>query len=331
MTPLSPAEQRALVEEASRAPSVHNVQPARWRFAGDSVVLFRAIDRVLPVADPSGHDLGASLGAAFEGMSIALSRRGLVARDATDAAGFDAPGCAPVVRASIGQATDGKPDRLAPWVFERRAYRGRFEPTTPEDARALATLAREDVVLIPHERLTTLAARHDAATWAFESRPEYHRELWRWLRLSRRHPSYGRDGLNADCLALSGLERRAASLLLKPAVFGRLAAIGIARHLISEAPQVRSAATALLFTPRHADAPFDVGRRFYRLWLEVTALGFHLVPMSASADHQSTRDLLAAEHGLSPDRRIANVLRVGRVRPGSAARSARLPVDELLV
>ena len=331
MTPLSLAEQRALVEEASRAPSVHNVQPARWRFVGDSVVLFRAIDRVLPVADPSGHDVGASLGAAFEGMSIALSRRGLVARDATDAADFSAPGCAPVLRASIGQATTGKPDRLAPWVFERRAFRGRFEPSTPDDARALAALTREDVVLIPHERLATLAARHDAATWAFESRPEYHRELWTWLRLSRRHPSYGRDGLNADCLALSGLERRAASLLLKPAIFGRLAAIGIARHLISEAPQVRSATNALLFTPRRADAPFDVGRRFYRLWLEVTALGFHLVPMSASADHNSTRDLFAAEHGVSPDRRIANVLRVGRVRPGAAARSARLPVDELLV
>jgi nitroreductase len=331
MTLLSVAEQRAVVEEASRAPSVHNVQPARWRFVDDSVLLFRAIDRALPVADPTGHDVEASLGAAFEGMSIALSRRGFVAGRPADGVAFTAPGCAPVLHASISRAAVEESDPLAPWVFERRAFRGRFEPSTPDDARALATLAREDVMLIPRERLVTLATRHDAATWAFESRPEYHRELWTWLRLSRRHPSYARDGLNADCLALSESERRAAFLLLKPSIFARLAAIGIARHLISEAPQVRSATTALLFTPRRTETPFDVGRRFYRLWLEVTALGFHLVPMSASADHESTRGLLAAEHAVSPDRRIANVLRVGRARPGSAAQSPRLPVDELLV
>jgi nitroreductase len=331
VTLLSLTEQRAVVAEASRAPSVHNVQPARWRFVDDSVVLFRAIDRALPVADPTGHDIEASLGAAFEGMSIALSRRGLVASRSADATAFNAPRCASVLHASISRATAEESDPLAPWVFARRAFRGRFEPSTPDDARALATLAREDVILIPHERLLTLATRHDAATWAFESRPEYHRELWAWLRLSRRHPSYGRDGLNADCLALSGLERRAALLLLKPSVFAQLAGIGVARHLISEAPQVRSAATALLFTPRRTDTPFDVGRRFYRLWLEVTALGFHLVPMSASADHESTRGLLAAEHTVPPDRRIANVLRVGRARPGSVAQSPRLPVDELFV
>jgi nitroreductase len=331
VTLLSLADQRAVVAEVSRAPSIHNVQPARWRFVDDSVVLFRAIDRALPVADPTGHDVEASLGAAFEGMSIALSRRGLVVGSAADAATFTAPRCAPVLRASLGRAAVEQSDPLAPWVFERRAFRGRFEPTTPDDARAISTLAREDVVLIPHERLVTLAAHHDAATWAFESRAEYHRELWAWLRLSRRHPSYDRDGLNADCLALSGLERHAALLLLRPSVFARLAAIGVARHLISEAPQVRSATTALLFAPRRTDTPFDVGRRFYRLWLEVTALGFHLVPMSASADHESTRALLAAEHAVPPDRRIANVLRVGRARPGSVAQSPRLPVDELLV
>jgi hypothetical protein len=331
MTLLTIAEQRALVEEASRAPSVHNIQPARWRFVGDSVVLFRAIDRVLAVADPSGHDVDASLGAAFEGFSIALSRLGLVARDIMDAAGFTASGCAPVLLASITRATAATSDALAPWVFERRAFRGRFEPPKPDDARALLALKNDDVVLIPAVRLSALASHHDAATWAFESRREYHRELWAWLRLSRQHPRYGRDGLNADCLALSGLERRAASVLLRPAVFGPLSAFGIARHLISEAPQVRSATTALLFTPRRTDTPFDVGRRFYRLWLEVTALGFHLAPMSASADHESTRDLLARESGVSSDRRIANVLRVGRIRPGAAALSPRLPVDELLV
>ena len=68
---------RELVSEAALAPSVHNVQPARWTTApGDVLVLLRAVDRALPAADPSGHDVRISLGAALEGASLAASGRG---------------------------------------------------------------------------------------------------------------------------------------------------------------------------------------------------------------------------------------------------------------
>ena len=70
-------EQFAIVAEASRAPSVHNVQPARWRFMPGAVLLLEDVRRRLPDADPSGHDTLVSLGAAWEGMRIALSLRGL--------------------------------------------------------------------------------------------------------------------------------------------------------------------------------------------------------------------------------------------------------------
>jgi len=53
--------------------------------------------------------------------------------------------------------------------------------------------------------------------------------------------------------------------------------------------------------------------------------------MSALADSPSTRDWLCREHGVPESRRLANVFRVGGVPPGGAARSPRLPVDELLV
>src|SRR3954471_6917730 len=91
-----------LVHEAARAPSVHNVQPARWRFEpGGDVVLFRALDRTLPVADPTGHDVQASLGAALEGMAIPLPRLVLQLRAPAPERAAQAEGCEPVMRARI--------------------------------------------------------------------------------------------------------------------------------------------------------------------------------------------------------------------------------------
>src|SRR5688572_11374328 len=73
--------QRALVAEASLAPSVHNVQPARWRFTGGGLILFEDRSRRLAAGDPTGRDSATSLGAAAEGMAIALSRHGLRLED----------------------------------------------------------------------------------------------------------------------------------------------------------------------------------------------------------------------------------------------------------
>jgi hypothetical protein len=92
---------------------------------------------------------------------------------------------------------------------------------------------------------------------------------------------------------------------------------------------VRSAIALVLFMPLKGDPPFGVGRRFYRLWLELTAAGLHAVPMSASADDPVAR---AQYDSVVPsDRRLANVLRVGHAPVGRVAESPRLPVGELLV
>ena len=321
----------ALVREAARAPSVHNVQPARWRFEpnGD-VLLFHAIDRVLPVADPTGHDVDVSLGAAFEGMAIALSRIGLAlgAPVPVPERSAEAEGCRPVARAQITSGADVDP--LAAAVLARRSYRGRFTRRGARELSAARLVEAEDAHVIDDALDIRLSSKaHDAATWRFESRREYHAELWSWLRLSRRDPRYYRDGLNADCLALSTAERIAARVLLRPAVFSLLGRARIARHLVSEASQVRSAIALVLFMPLCTDPAFGVGRRFYRLWLELTAAGLHAVPMSASADDPVAR---AQYDSMVPaDRRLANVLRVGHAPGGGGALSGRIPVGELMV
>ena len=263
-------------------------------------------------------------------MAIALSVRKLRLADPRQEKYARAAGCEPVVRASIDQPRDVRADPLAPFVSKRRSYRGKFGAPRPNDAADLGALAGRDVKLVPADALDELAALHDDATWAFEQRADYHRELWSWLRLSPQHPSYTRDGLNADCLALSAFERWIASKLLEPTRFARLSRLGLARHLVSEKGQVRSASAAILFCPRRADSPFDVGRRFYRLWLEVTRLGFHLAPMSATADNPVTRTALEMQYAIPQDRRIANVFRIGRIPDDEVAPSPRLPPRELL-
>jgi nitroreductase len=323
--------QEALVREAMRAPSVHNVQPARWRFEpGGDLVLFRAIGRELPVADPTGHDLRASLGAAFEGMTLALSRMGLALADVRVETETLADGCVPVLRARLTAAA--APDPLAEFVSVRRSYRGNFLPATDATRHAIAALARDDArILADPAQIARIAKLHDVATWHFESQRAYHAELWSWLRLDPSDPLYKRDGLNADCLALSSAERVGARLALRPPVFRLLSALGVARSLVSESAQVKSAAAVILFAPLASLDAFDVGRSFYRLWLEITRAGLHAAPMSATADHAPAREALARAHELPYDRRIANVLRVGRAPGGRVAESPRLPVREFIV
>lgn len=334
MTPPAPDRetQLALVAEAARAPTVHNVQPARWRFLADGrVVLYRAVERALPVADPTGHDLRVSLGAAWEGMSIALSRHGLdlsepeLVDDADEEDGR-------IAVASARLVDGASPDPLAEFVEARRSYRGRFRPLADHVLRRLMTIGGEDARWVADPaRIAEMARLYDEASYGFVRQPAYHAELYGWMRLSPSHPDWARDGLNAESMALSGMERAAASVLLRPRVFEVLKRVGAARAVISEAAQIRSASAVLLFTPRLDLGDFAVGRLFYRLWLEVTAHGAGMVPMSALADSPAAREQLCREHDVPQSRRLANVFRVGAVPPGGAARSPRLPVDEILL
>ncbi|MFE3445151.1 Acg family FMN-binding oxidoreductase [Nocardia sp. NPDC059180] len=66
----------AVLALAGRAPSVHNMQPWRWRIAGSSVQLYLDQDRALPMADPDRRDLILSGGAALHHLSVAFAAMG---------------------------------------------------------------------------------------------------------------------------------------------------------------------------------------------------------------------------------------------------------------
>lgn len=347
---VAPDVAAGLVAEASLAPSVHNVQPARWRVTptdgGARVELLRDPARALPVADASGHDVRVSLGAALEGFALAASARGL----AVDEVRWEpwAPAAA-AARALVPAATarlrparaDESADPLAAHVRARRCWRGPFrqgEASRAADATAVAGLAGDGedggaVHVLPPADAAGVARDADDATWAFERREDYHEELWRWLRLDPGAPEYRRDGLTADALVLSPLERRAASLLLRPRVFRWLQRTGLGRPVVSEAAATRTAAGLVLLAVPGALAPERAGRFLYRAWLRAAAAGIVLAPMSALVDHAPSAARLGRRVGLGADERLLMVFRAGRLPDGVDAPppSPRLPVGELLL
>ncbi len=324
--PLSRADLLALVKDARRAPSVHNIQPARWAAEASGLTLLADPARTLPIADPSGHDVRVSLGAAWEGMAIALSRLGFEVAAPEMGAGQGV--------AKLRFSRGGTADPLAEQVQRRATFRGVFRPTPAAALDALETRleASEIVVVRNRNDIRDCAKLADDATDEFLLDPRYWRETWRWLRLSHAHPAWNRDGLNADALALSGIERALGGVLMAPAGFELMRRLGLARALVSERAKTESAGALLLFTAPLNEDSFQTGRAFYRRWLEVTAAGLGLCPMSVLADLPRANEAIRARFALPEARRLVNVLRVGAPPSAFPARlTPRLPAEELLL
>jgi nitroreductase len=326
-------QQERILAEVSRAPSVHNVQPARWRFDEEGVTLLQDRSARLPAADPTGRDVEASLGASFEGMCLALSRFGLGLTEPLHGVGDSEGGDQFHTICTARFVGVASLDPLAEQVSRRRSWRGAFAPVDAFDLVSLqaAVQTRNDAWLLAgSDDISCVARLNDDCSWEFMRDPSYHGELHEWMRLSSGHPRWSIDGLNADCLAMSGVERRAASVLFRPSVFRLLKTIGVARALVGEAGRVRSAAAAIAFHRPEDEPPFENGRAFYRLWLEITAAGMVACPMSSIADSASGSAELRARCRIPPGRRVVNVLRVGKA-PAKPPKSPRRAVSELLI
>ncbi len=327
---MTPTEQLALVAEAALAPSTHNVQPARWCFEDDRLLLIEDRTRSLPAGDPAERDAALSLGAAAEGMAIALSG---IEKKLVDLGAMGLPAAdgdlRPVRRFAI--EAGGAAEPLRRFVPHRRSHRGRFADATDADRVALADLAAADVmVLSDPTRIATIAALADRASYGFFRDDAFRRELRGWMRLRRGDPRWPVDGLNAEAMAMSPVEAWGAGLVLGP-LFRPLDRIGLAARLSAEAATVRSAAGLVFIHRPEGEAPFESGRAFYRAWLRVAEAGLHGAVMAALNDDPATRREALAMVSLPPGRALINVLRVGRAPAGSDYPRARIAPADLLV
>ncbi|WP_426017092.1 hypothetical protein [Brevundimonas sp. DWR2-3-1b1] len=314
---------RALVAEAALSPSVHNTQPTRWRLTRDGrVQVLEDESRRLPVGDPEGRDLNISHGSAVEGFCLAAERRGLtvdVGRDGSNVAEL-------TVRP--GEVSDP----LAAHLTERRTYRGKFEGGQAAHA-ALARLERSDdlIVLQTPQPVAELARLYDEASLRWFRNAAYRAELLSWMRLSRRHPSWSLDGLNAEAMEMSGIEAAGAGVVLRPGVFETLDRVGLSGALVAEAAVVRSASAIALFHRPANEAPFDTGRRFHRAWLGFTQAGLSAAPMAVLADDVDARACVKADFDIGSDRRLITAFRLGIAPARDLAPKPRLGLDALIV
>lgn len=327
---------RALLEEllaeARLAPSVHNIQPTRWRLVNeDTLLLLEDITRRLPAADPSGHDVRLSHGAAIEGLSLALGRRGLrIAEVEPVGEPVASGGLQPVAR--IALAAGGQPDGLADFVSARASWRGGFRPFDQAGEAALymfSAMAGDVQLVRGTDSIDAIARLADEAGFHFLCDDAHRAELLYWMRLSRSDPSYERDGLSAEAMAMPGVVAFGTSFVLGP-LFPLLRRLGLAATLASERGKFANSAVALFHRPEGEDL-LATGRAFYRAWLMMTAQGLAACPVSVLADWPVSNALLVERNSLPAGRRLVSVFRIGLTPSRPDRWRARLPVSELIV
>lgn len=323
---MTPELFRELVADASLSPNVHNIQPTRWRLVDqNTIAVLAAPDRHLSVGDPTWRDAKASHGAAIEGMIIAASARG-IGLEQTDGQSGE------VARLAFTGAT--QPDPLAPWLTRRRTYRGPFDKTLQNNAlTAVANLPHEDDqrVITDRSDIERLAKLTDQATLRTFRNRAYRQELTSWMRLTPRHENWSRDGLNAEAMNMATPTALAAGAVLSWPVFEALDAVGLAGPLTGEAASIKTSAALIPFIqPVDAD-PILTGRRWHRLWLEITRAGLVASPLTVLGDDAEANQTLLQMLGIDGGHRIVTVMRVGMVDDKRLPAPARLPVDELIV
>jgi len=283
---------RELEPVIQRAPSAHNTQPWTLTYGADHIDVGWDPACALPVSDPTRRDLFLGLGAFVETCLVAAADTGLrVAADGlrlvAAPAGYDTP----------FTVTD---------LEERRCARGRYVDEPLPDVALEPGLVR-----LPAGAVAPLLPRADR--WMFGSAPVT-AELREWLRLTRRHPRYGADGLTGRALALSTVEAAGLRIAVSRPVHAVGRRLGLPA-LLAAASTVDGTVFVLV-----GDDLVAAGRRLMRTWLALGRHGIAVHPLSQLLDCAETARELA---GMVDGTPLA-VFRAGRpVSP--PPRSARLP------
>ncbi|GAA0535779.1 NAD(P)H nitroreductase [Saccharopolyspora subtropica] len=179
---------REAVALASRAPSLFNVQPWRWRAGAGVLELRMDRSRVLPETDPTGRELVISNGAALHHAVLALRALGWQVRveRIPDPAEPDLLATIEVVAAAEPGGTDVA---LAGAACERHADRRQYRPE-PVPGELLGDLVRAgresgaDVLVVEGEQRHALAQAFIKAAVMHGASERYRAELAAWTGLT---------------------------------------------------------------------------------------------------------------------------------------------------
>ncbi len=178
---------RTVLTLASRAPSVHNTQPWRWRVDMSSLHLYSDTSRQLPHTDPDGRDLMLSCGAALNHCVVALAAVGWQAKVSRLPNPAEPDHLAAIE--FIPQAPDQLDIMLAAAMPRRRTDRRHYSfwPVPVGDVALMsARAARMGVALHRVESMGMLSAVVHQSVSAHAADPDYLAELTAW---SGRHAS----------------------------------------------------------------------------------------------------------------------------------------------
>ena len=321
---MTPETLEDVVFEANFAPSTHNTQPTQWALDGDGLILSLNPKRFLPAGDPSNQDARLSMGAAMYGTEIALSHRGYRVLDFERHAGMIR------IAFSRGEPHTVPPKRL---VSLRTSYRAGFAAPTEAQKEALGTLCRSRVdaaLTMDQTTIEALATLNDAASLTTMRDRAFRDELQEWMRLKPSHPSWDKDGLSAEALAMSGIEALAAGIALSSPVFDLLDKVGLAKMMTAEYGKTLSSTGIVAFHRPEEEARLTVGRNFYDLWLRFTEAGLSAWPMAVLADNPDANAEVCRLMGVPENHTLINVFRVGPHPGASQPHKARLGPEDLI-
>jgi nitroreductase len=307
----------AVVEAATRAPSVHNTQP--WRFVAhdDVVELWDDPARGLPVLDPDGRARLISCGAALALAEVAAAGLG-VSTGTTLLPDSGTPEHLADLQLGDARTPDDAQRALAAAIGRRHTERGAFDESVdlpPETVRALASAVEANGCLLrvvessdDAAAVTVLLARADVV----QSRdPAYRDELRQWTGRDPDSP----DGIPASAVPSEAPAERGSSYRLRDFDADR-GDQGPQRA--GEPPRAEHPLVVVIGTAADdAAAWLAAGQALGRLLLTATTRGLAASPMTQALEVQDTRARLARDLGLVGHPQV--VLRLGLAAPGSTA------------
>ncbi|MEK7705407.1 MAG: Rv1355c family protein [Myxococcota bacterium] len=353
---LTSDEVRTLVAYGALAPSGGNVQPWRFVYRTGRLRCLHDVERSKNFLDFEHNATYVTFGAVAENLVLAAAAMGCTS-SVTPFPVADAPHVVCDVHLRRGAAA-ATPDPLAAQLAQRVTNRraGERRPLEVSEQRLLteaaaARGARLQLVTDPGAlaQIGDILGRGDRLRMLHET---MHREMFAEVRWTREDVERTRDGLDVASLELTPTDLAGMRLVSAWSVMRVVGNIGAGRGL--EKPSRKSIAGAsavgLLTCPGTGAASYLAGGRgLERLWLQATALGIALQPMTAII-YVFARVLRGGGAGLSASevdalhelrRRLGMMFelddgcaeimlfRLAKVEP-STARALRRPVDEIL-